>query len=635
MKRFFTLAVLLLPALFACTGEKELAKEGATNVVLSKDKVDIMVGETASITATVLPEALKMKVIWSVLDTEYAEVKDGAITGKSEGVTYVIATSADGKKKAACMVSVNPPIKYSVSVQDEYGNTLDGIYGYPGMSLTLSAVTSDGESGHRFSWSVEDASVATVDSGGQLTFGSVKSNDFAFVYDAQSYLRVVSEDGYGCKIPVRSSIVKGVKVGEDVYMGETPVVVQQDERYLLSMLYQGAEDPAEIPAGALELELSNSTDFSLMKTGDTYTLVTGSASAVSTTLSFRLPSSSEKIDIAEFKIDKVYPIRAELAAVSSSTLSFTWTEGISAEDDISKPYTISLYKDENGNDLLVSYSIPAGADCWRLRQPRFVFSGLEQNTTYWFRVVDTNGEEGLESALISGTTAAFNIVEPGSEAAAVGDVLLAEDFSELLWAADETTLSAGFDVGSDSSSSFSNREADSFVGTTGQYAQRIITGQTTAKKESGLRIGRWAQGQYARLYVGPGYVFLSTKSYGTHLITPTLDNIPEDKTATVKVTLHAAGYASGNNAVLAVQHGKSFNNFSSGTQTNKQKVNLTDNIQTITFKGGISQLDEFSVTLEGLVKGDRIAFGPTSETAAANTNMMLISDMTIELVEIK
>ena len=36
----------------------------------------------------------------------------------------------------------------------------------------------------------------------------------------------------------------------------------------------------------------------------------------------------------------------------------------------------------------------------------------------------------------------------------------------------------------------------------------------------------------------------------------------------------------------------------------------------------------------GVVKGDRIAFGPTSETAKDNANMMLISDMTSQILEI-
>ena len=110
MKRFIATALFLLPVLFSCIENTDDVTGGATSVVLDRDKVDLKVGESFTITATVLPESLKMDVVWSVLDEEYAEVKDGIVTAKSEGVTYVVATSADGYQKAACMVSVNPPI---------------------------------------------------------------------------------------------------------------------------------------------------------------------------------------------------------------------------------------------------------------------------------------------------------------------------------------------------------------------------------------------------------------------------------------------------------------------------------------------------------------------------------------------
>ena len=202
MKRFITIAILLLPALFACTEDSDTGSEGVTSVVLSMDKVDLMVGETATIKATVLPESLGIGVVWSVIDEVYAEVKDGVITAKSEGVTYVVATSADGSKRAACMVSVNPPVRYTVSVLGENGQPLSAIYGYPGMSTILSGVTSDGET-HRLTWSVDDASAGAITSDGVLSFGASASANTDYVYDAQSYVKVVTEDGYGCRIPFR------------------------------------------------------------------------------------------------------------------------------------------------------------------------------------------------------------------------------------------------------------------------------------------------------------------------------------------------------------------------------------------------------------------------------------------------
>ena len=359
-------------------------------------------------------------------------------------------------------------------------------------------------------------------------------------------------------------------------------------------------------------------------------LLIGSLENVNTKNRFWI--SDVKVQIVS--LEETPDISASFVQSSSSTLTFSWTEGVSAADDVSKPYTISLYSDAACSNEVVSFSIPANASCWKDKTPRFVFTGLESATTYWFKVMDTGS--GTVSKAVSAATDAFTNVEVSSDAAAEGDVILAEDFGQMCWGADEVSQAAGYDVSdvsysTDTGKSYTSRDAVSFVGITGQYAQRSLTAQATAKKESGFRLAAWAQGQYNRIYIGPGYLFLSTKSYGTHLITPALNNIPAGMKARVEVTLHAAGMASGNNAILAVQHGIGFNNVSSSSQTNKNKLDLASNTQTITFTGGITKLQEFTVTLDGLVQGDRIAFGPTSESASATTNMMLITDIIVRI----
>ena len=636
MKRFITITTILLMGalLVACDPNSEEGAGGSTSVVLSMDKVDLQVGQSVTITARVLPESLKMGVVWSVLDEEYASVNEGTITGKAQGVTYVIAKSADGYQKAACMVSVNPPINYSVSIKDEMGQMVTGVYGYPGMSRKYHVETSD-EKIHTFTWSIEDAAAGSVSEDGTVTLGASASTNPAYVYDVESFLKVVTEDGQGCKVPVRSSMLKGIRVGAMYNPAGTPVIVQKDGNYDIDVMFEGALGTEAIPADDYTLELSNTTDFSIQKVSGAYTLTTGPATGVSTKLNVSLKGSSQKTEIAQLKIDKVFAITAQFAAASSSTLSFTWTKGVSESDDIANPYTIYLYKDEDCTDLEASFSIPAGDGCWKGRQPKFIFSGLTPGTDYWFKVVQTDDPDNVDSPVIPASTEAFNIVMVSSDAASVGDIILAEDFGQMCWGADEVTQSAGYDVGGNSSSSFMSRSVSSFVGTTGYYAQRQLTEQSTAKKESGLRIAKWAQGYYNRLYVGPGYVFLSTKSYGTHLITPALNSIPEGMTAKLKITFHAAGKVAGSKAIMAVQHGTTFYEISSGTQTNKNKVNLSSNVQSITFTDGITTLGEFEVTLEGVVQGDRIAFGPEAELQTSDSNMMLISDMTIQIIDLE
>lgn len=641
MKRLITAALLVLPVLFACQGTSGTGSSVASGVVLNPDNLNIVVGESAVINATVQPASLKMGVEWSVIDPDIASVNEGTVTGLAEGVTYVVATSADKAQKAACMVNVTPRGRYNVIIRDELGETLSGVYGYPGQSMKLSAFASDGKS-HTYQWSISDPEAASITSDGVLTLAAKASGDNAFAYDAEATLRVETEDGSGCVIPVRSSILNGIRVGGIYTPAGTPAIVQESRSYPIAAMYQDENGQKAVPVVGAKLELSNTADFTLQEVSGEYKLVTGETTGASTKVLLSLPGSAEKVDIARIKIDKVYSITAQFAGSSSSTLTFTWTKGVSEEQDVASPYTVYLYNDEECTNLEASFSIPAGDGCWSGKQPRFVFSGLTPGTEYFFKVVQTDDPAKVDSALIPATTDDFNIVMVSADPASEGDIILAEDFGQMCWGADEITGAAGYDVAdsgvaynADTKKSFTSRDAAVFVKTTGQYAQRSITAQSVAKKESGFRLAKWAQGQYARIYIGPGYLFLSTTSYGTHIITPQLNNIPEGKTAKLKVTVHAAGRSSGGQAAFAVQRGISFNEISSGTQTNKEKLDLSTNVQTITFNGGITSLEKFEVTIDGVVNGDRIAFGPTSETAKENTNMMLISDMTVEIVELK
>lgn len=60
MKRLISIAILLLPALLACNKDSEAGTKVATSVVLSTDRLDLQVGESATITATVLPVNVDM-----------------------------------------------------------------------------------------------------------------------------------------------------------------------------------------------------------------------------------------------------------------------------------------------------------------------------------------------------------------------------------------------------------------------------------------------------------------------------------------------------------------------------------------------------------------------------------------------
>lgn len=89
---------------------------------LSKQEVTVEAGK--SVKVKVLNAGKKVKVKWSVKDKNIATVKKGQITGKSDGVTKVIAMV--GKRKLTCKVRVLPagdvssPSAIAVPGSEEY-----------------------------------------------------------------------------------------------------------------------------------------------------------------------------------------------------------------------------------------------------------------------------------------------------------------------------------------------------------------------------------------------------------------------------------------------------------------------------------------------------------------------------------
>lgn len=135
-----------------------------TSISLNKENATLNVGESVSLSATVLPKDASNKgIIWSSSDESVATVKDGKVTAKKAGTTTITATSKDGNKKAVCTITVKE--KEIIAVTDisldkteinlEVGDT---------SKLTATILPKDATYSD-VSWSTSDASVATVENG--------------------------------------------------------------------------------------------------------------------------------------------------------------------------------------------------------------------------------------------------------------------------------------------------------------------------------------------------------------------------------------------------------------------------------------------------------------------------------------
>ena len=110
MKRFTILLMSAVLVSFAACKKDSLIY--VTGVELDATELELEVGGTAVLTATVLPEdATDKTVTWTSSAPGIASVdENGTISGLSAGNAVVTVTTTDGGKTAECSVTVIPAI---------------------------------------------------------------------------------------------------------------------------------------------------------------------------------------------------------------------------------------------------------------------------------------------------------------------------------------------------------------------------------------------------------------------------------------------------------------------------------------------------------------------------------------------
>ena len=136
-----------------------------TSISLDYSSMSLEEGDTALLTATVLPEdADDRTVSWSSSNPSVATVEGGLVTALAEGMATITATAGD--QSATCMVNVSKApvillgITFNVTqLQMEQGQQY---------SLTVLPVPSDAALEGTLEWSSSDSSIVTVSSDGRL-----------------------------------------------------------------------------------------------------------------------------------------------------------------------------------------------------------------------------------------------------------------------------------------------------------------------------------------------------------------------------------------------------------------------------------------------------------------------------------
>ena len=166
-------------------------------VLLDKGRLGLAVGQSAALTATVLPENASNKtVLWSSSAPSVASVDDnGTVTMLSEGEAVISVVTADGAKKTFC--SVTPPVAATGVRLDR--TVMDLQIGDTG---ALSAtVLPESATNPNVTWNSLDESIATVSQDGTVTAKKV----------GETYVSAISQDGLFvavCRVNVHREMTK-------------------------------------------------------------------------------------------------------------------------------------------------------------------------------------------------------------------------------------------------------------------------------------------------------------------------------------------------------------------------------------------------------------------------------------------
>ena len=92
-----------------CHDHEEIQTVNVTSISLSKNNLDLYIGETSTLLANVLPtNATNKNVIWTSSDETVVSVDNGNITAIKEGTSTITATTVDGGYSDSCVINVLP-----------------------------------------------------------------------------------------------------------------------------------------------------------------------------------------------------------------------------------------------------------------------------------------------------------------------------------------------------------------------------------------------------------------------------------------------------------------------------------------------------------------------------------------------
>jgi len=336
---------------------------------------------------------------------------------------------------------------------------------------------------------------------------------------------------------------------------------------------------------------------------------------------------------------------SKLIRVTESTLSFAFssTEWQHISTDLKQVYNIELFRDEACTDLVVSWIIDPVATAGVFSMsfpPRFIFSGLEGDTDYWFRVTDESDSDNIMvSVPLKAHTDPSKVVTSGSGAVAAGEIALFEDFSELVYygsildgenAAGFNTASRGNLAGIYPATGVNPTTVNKqFVTGCGNEGRLFDTMQNPLKT---TRLDTWGwcneNGAIGALCHRCAVLKLGNASSTASIVTPELSNL--SGSATVEVSFKAQLVDPDNDQphlLVEAMDNAVYN--STSREITRDPAHTVSKAVEVEKK---AEMKTYSVTFDNISAGTRIAIGGDPSLKAGKYIRVFVDDIQVKVV---
>ncbi len=381
-----------------------------------------------------------------------------------------------------------------------------------------------------------------------------------------------------------------------------------------------------------------------------YTFCRKPAKAFAAGVVYRFPlhkDSFEEVDSPARLSDGKYcftpndgTLTVRLLHASDTTLSVAWSDN-GFEKDYNHDHKIALYDSAgglvaawhpnqsqsiDGNKIYyatttIDTTLPGSRSTrgvtYTLVPTRFVFSGLTPDTQY--RVQATNLLTGVSSAMADVTTAPTDCGEVVHKADVAGDVILFENFGEVVWSGDRLNTAAGYissqydsltDIAEGTARGDQSGDGSAFKYTRYDHEAALFTTLRNVLGSCGLAgWGYLCDAGEAPVYAHPGYVRVGTESLRAALVTPELSALPAPSRVRVSFLASSCreGAATAPTLTVSVADGTSVeeNRVSGGDLRSQQSVELQS---AVGWRRYSVELDDAKATSRIMICGDNADF---------------------------